>query len=120
MTVTVIYTKVNPSDLASFQKDITVKYPTYKPPEVPLPVAGIPLDSVVAASAPLPLRPLYPFTASRNGRSASISSNEPQRHPNNIAPQPLPPTPVPSPPPFARPTSRSTRSTSCKWPTAET
>lgn len=94
-----MYTKVSPSDLQQFRQDIIAKYPTYQPPVLEAPISDISLDQISAASAPTPLRPLYPYhDHDHHDHPASDSHQAPDQQ-RPAQQQPMPATPAPSPPP---------------------
>ena len=99
MTHAGLVTKVAPPDFQAFRAEITSKYPTYVPPNVPTPIPVLDLERIAQASAPAPIRPLYPYTQSGSVdlKLAANGADQPNAQAPGLA------TPAPSPPPSPKP-----------------
>ncbi|KAJ9479176.1 Factor arrest protein 11 [Pseudozyma hubeiensis] len=86
--------KSDPLDFQDFKHEISVKYPTFEPPERQ--DNDLPLEKLASAIHPIPAR--KPFSNHMDGSDRGYPSG-PQQGPNGM----IPGTPAPSPPPSPKP-----------------
>ncbi|KAG6866536.1 hypothetical protein C0991_003080 [Blastosporella zonata] len=108
--------KSSPLDIETFRQETAVKYPTFSPPQQPIPTTIIapepqrptklsnpPLltSKLAQAYSPIPVRHHYHHDDdSTSGLPGPPHPHfHPQQHPNGYRPLPMPATPAPSPPP---------------------
>ncbi|KAG6833807.1 hypothetical protein H0H87_011741 [Tephrocybe sp. NHM501043] len=113
--------KSSPIDIETFRQETAVKYPTFSPPQNPIPqtVPIVPepqkatkpfnppllTSKLSQAYSPIPVRHHYHHDDDSN---AGVPGGphphfQPQQHPNGYRPLPMPATPAPSPPPSPKP-----------------
>ncbi|KAK0556361.1 Factor arrest protein 11 [Tilletia horrida] len=107
-----VKTKSSPSDIKTFQEEITVKYPSYQPP--PKQLGELPLEQIASAITPIPQRRPFgmldgPGGTSFSGPGGGNNGHQPSingfqgpngGHAGNNA---SPGTPAPTPPPSPKP-----------------
>lgn len=107
--------KATPLDIEAFRQETSVKYPTFAPPNQPLPLQMTPPDSLPSkpnpplftlrlaqAYSPIPIRHHYHHDDSDSAHPGLPSGHHThfsQHHPSGYRPNPQPATPAPSPPP---------------------
>ena len=107
--------KASPLDIEAFRQETSVKYPTFTPPQQPVPFQtskpDVPLlttkqpfftSRLAQAYSPIPIRHHYHHDDSDSARSGLPSgphSHFAQHQSNAYRPNPQPATPAPSPPP---------------------
>jgi hypothetical protein len=103
--------KASPIDIEAFRQETSVKYPTFVPPQQPVPLQPLAPDPpqpkqgrqvltsrLARAYSPIPIRHHYHHDDSDSG--PPIHHNHfPQQHSTGYRPNPQPATPAPSPPP---------------------
>ena len=111
--------KASPLDIEAFRHETSVKYPTFAPPQQPLPLRSISPDSLsprpnpplftsrlAQAYSPIPVRHHYHHDdpdSAHSGLPSGPHSHFPQQHSNGYRPNPQPATPAPTPPPSPKP-----------------
>ncbi|KAG6911746.1 hypothetical protein DXG01_007996 [Tephrocybe rancida] len=113
--------KSSPLDIEAFRQETAVKYPTFSPPQFPIPQSAPitapepqratkpdnpPLLTAKLAQAysPIPVRHHYHNDDDNSGMHGGPHQHfQQQQHPNSYRPLPMPATPAPSPPPSPKP-----------------